>query len=627
MKVGRKWSAVAAAGVLLGAGMASAAGEVPTTATSAAQMAVRMFPSGSSAVILCSGDPKSERSDLVAGQALAAYLSAPLLLTQSAGELGPNTLQSLSQLSVPDANPAGDVQPYQPAPGKPKVYLVGTTDSLSGSLVNQLQELGYAVQDLRTDSASALLSEVQNIVAPPLPSQADASGFPGKWTTYAGDQAHNPFYPVPDSAPSWEKEGVMWNFPEKAAVPLSQEFPDLRQLGMRGAPVKMTQSLGNACGVTAVDGVIYAESDDAHLYALDAKTGQLLWQAGPTVNALMGNPIVGDGLVYVTAGDTGFSFSQVLKFMLSQGKMQLVRGLTYSAIYAYDQKTGRLVWRQDFQGNAMPTPALVDHAVYEATGDGHLYAFDSKTGKSLWTTGLGGFDSMSSANYWRDPETGRVEIIVGVSDANNVVAVDAQTGKVLWKQPTTLNIFNTGMGDNTPTVDQENGLVFQDSVVDNDPKTNTVDLAIYAMDARTGKMVWSTKLGRGSSPPAYKAGVAMVHDGVVYVGSPATSRYYALDEKTGHVLWTFHFQNSGPAGAGRGSAVYAYDRLWVAAGPKVYALDPKTGKELGSYEPGGRFGIVNPVIVGKTMYLGNSYDWIQAIPLSKIDPTVQSSGA
>ncbi|WP_041304272.1 hypothetical protein [Kyrpidia tusciae] len=71
-------------------------------------------------------------------------------------------------------------------------------------------------------------------------------------------------------------------------------------------------------------------------------------------------------------------------------------------------------------------------------------------------------------------------------------------------------------------------------------------------------------------------------------------------------------------------------RKWsavAAAGSKVYALDPKTGKELGSYEPGGRFGIVNPVIVGKTMYLGNSYDWIQAIPLSKIDPTVQSSGA
>ncbi|HBQ94292.1 MAG TPA: hypothetical protein DD856_03815, partial [Sulfobacillus sp.] len=79
---------------------------------------------------------------------------------------------------------------------------------------------------------------------------------------------------------------------------------------------------------------------------------------------------------------------------------------------------------------------------------------------------------------------------------------------------------------------------------------------------------------------------------------------------------------AGPAGAGRGNAVYAYGVLWVAAGPKVYALNPQTGQELGSYSPGGRFGIVNPVIVGATMYLDNSYDWVQAIPLKTIDPHV-----
>ncbi|MCF8565403.1 PQQ-binding-like beta-propeller repeat protein [Alicyclobacillus tolerans] len=628
MRVGLKLSSVLAVGLLLagcgpmvqtsGASTQRPGSNNPAIAM-AAQTAVRTFPSGSSAVVLCSGDPK-QTADLAAGQALASYLMAPLLLTQNSNDLGKVTLQALSQMAVPNVNPGMDVQPFQPQAGKPVLYMVGNDAAFSPSLVRSLQAMGYQVKPVTGANEVGLLKKVTALVAPPLPSVQDVKGFPTSWNTYAGNPEHNPVYPAPQSAPNWEKQGVSWNFAEQAAVPFSQSFPDVNELGVRGAPVKMTQNLGNAVGVTAVNGIIYAESDDFHVYAVNAKTGQQLWQAGPTVNSLMGNPIVGNGLVYVTAGDTGFSFSQVLKFMLSQGKQQLTRGLMYSAIYAYDQNTGRLVWRQDFQGNAMPSPTLVGNTIYEATGDGHLYAFHAKTGKLSWSTDLGGFDSMSSANFWTDPKTGQTEILVGVSDANHVIAVDARTGKVLWKQPTSLNIFNTGMGDNTPAVDTAKNLVFQDSVVNFDQKTKTADLAVYAMDAQTGQVVWSTKLGRGSSPPAYKAGVVMVHNGVIYVGSPTTSSYYALNEQNGQILWTHPFSNAGPAGAGRGSAAYAYGVLWVAAGPTLYALNPADGKTLGSYNPGGRFGIVNPVIVGKTMYLDNSYDWVQAVPLSKIYP-------
>lgn len=627
MKVGLKLSSVMAVGLLLsgcGPMLNTSGAAAPNPAIGmAAQMAVRTFPSGSANVVLVSGNPK-QSSDVTAGQALASYLMAPLLLTQNPNQLGQQTMQALSQLSIPNVNPSTDVQPFQPQAGKPKLYLVGTSSAFSASLVKKLQSEGYQVTQVRAKNEVQLMQRVRGIVAPALPSKADTAGFPTTWNTYAGNQEHNPFYPTSNEAPTWEKQGVSWNFAEQAAIPFGKNFPDLNELGQKNAPVKMTQTLGNAVGVTAVNGVIYAESDDYHVYAVNAKTGQQLWQAGPTVNALMGNPIVGNGLVYVTAGDTGFSFSQVLKFLGSQGKAELNRGLLYSAIYAYNQKTGRLVWRQDVKGNAMSSPTLLGNTLYEATGDGNLYAYDAKTGKLLWKTALSGFDSMSSANFWTNPQTGQTEIIVGVSDSNNVVAVDAATGKVLWKQPTSLNIFNTGMGDNTPTVDPSKNLIFQDSVVDFNSQTKTADLAVYAMDAKTGKVVWSTKLGRGNTPPAYKAGVIMVHNGVIYVGSPTTSDYYALNEQTGQIIWTYHFTGAGPAGAGRGSAVFAYGALWVAAGPTLYALNPTNGTELGSYSPGGRFGIVNPVIVGKTMYLDNSYDWVQAVPLSKIWPRVKS---
>ncbi len=588
-----------------------------------ATMTERLFPNGASSVVLCSGSP-SQAGTVQLGQALATKLSGALLLTENSQHIGSATMDALTSLSIPQVAPSGTVQPFQPQPGKPMIYLVGDTSSISTNIESRLTQMGYQVSRVG-GSEDAIRTAVLNMVAPALPQGANTQSFPTSWTQYEGASNHESFYPASSSSPAWIKNGVSWSFAEQAAVPLNSTFPDLANLGLRDAPVKLTQYLGNAVGVTAVNGIIYAESDDYHLYALNAQTGALLWQVGPLNNSLMGNPIVSGNIVYVTTGDTGFSFSQVLKFEQSSGTSPLVRGLLYSSLYAFNATTGRMLWRQDFKGNAMPTPILYNNTVYEPTGGGNLWALNAQTGALRWKTPLGGFDSMSSPNIYVDPVTKQASIIVGTSDANHVVAVNAATGAVTWTQPTTLNIFNTGMGDNSPAVDQANGIVVQDSVVNFDHANKTTNLAVYAMDASTGKVIWSTNLGRSSAPPAYKGGMALIQNGVVYVGSPVTSELYALSESSGKILWSFPFVNAGPAGAGRGNPVLAYGVLWVAAGPTVYAIDPTSGKELSSYTPGGRFGIVNPVIVGGTMYLGNSYDWIQAIPLTKIYPNVKIS--
>ncbi|MCY0885485.1 MAG: PQQ-binding-like beta-propeller repeat protein, partial [Firmicutes bacterium] len=498
-------------------------------AATVAAMAERLYPSGAPAVVISSGLP-GHYADLAAAQALAMRVGGPVLLAAGVDTLGTATQAALTALTVPRVS--NHVQPVQPPAGKPTVYLVGGPAAIGQGVAQALRNQGYTVIRVGGNSRRATLEAVAARVAPPWPQAARRPGFPAAWDGYVGNPEHNAVFAVPASAPAWERNGVTWRLPEADAVPLSAPFPDLTQLGARGAPVKMTQTIGNAVGVTAVNGVIYAESDDGHLYAVDARNGRLLWEAGPTVNALMGNPVVADGLVFVTAGDTGFPFSQVLKFFLSQGKQPLVRGLGYAAVYAYNAHTGRLVWRHDFHGNAMPTPLAWDGTLYVPTGGGNLWAFDARTGQLRWKTYLGGFDSMSSPNLWTNPATGQTEIIVGTSDANHVVAVDARTGKVLWTQATTLPIFNTGMGDNSPAVDPGRGIVSQDSVIGFDPADHTVNLAIYALNAATGRMLWATKLGRGPAVPAYKAGVAMIHGGVVYVGSPVTSTLYALNEQT-----------------------------------------------------------------------------------------------
>ncbi len=58
--------------------------------------------------------------------------------------------------------------------------------------------------------------------------------------------------------------------------------------------------------------------------------------------------------------------------------------------------------------------------------------------------------------------------------------------------------------------------------------------------------------------------------------------------------------------------------LYQAAGPYIFALAPLSGYINSKHQASGRSGILNPVIVGGTMYLGNSLNWVMAISLLKI---------
>ncbi len=433
-------------------------------------------------------------------------------------------------------------------------------------------------------------------------------GFPSSWPMYGAGPLHDAAFSAPASARAlWR--GYRWNFAELSALPLGGPPKDSSVLGARRAPVKTTQSLGNAVGVTVVNGVVYSESDMGRLYALNAATGKLLWKARGN-NAFMGNPLVEHGIVVAGTGDTGFSFNQMVRF---NRHLPITRGLGWASIYAYNARTGKKLWEVPTRGEDMSSLAYSNGVVFEATGGGRVLALSLRTGHQVWSKRLSGFDSMSSLAI-----AGHT-LFAGFSGPNYVYALSTRTGKVRWRQ-TVAGIANTGMGDNSPAVDPARGIVVQNSVIDANPVTNTMRSEVFAMNAATGKILWQAKLPRGAAPPAYKAGVAMIHNGVVYVGSPNLSTFFALSETTGKVLWQFKINGAGPAGAGRGGATYYHGTLWLAAGPRIYALDPADGRLRGSLVAGGRFGLVNPVIVGGTMYLGNSWGWTQAVPLSAVFP-------
>lgn len=436
---------------------------------------------------------------------------------------------------------------------------------------------------------------------------------PTGWTVYTGDVEHDSaFRAPPGPTGSALNKGVTWRFAEANALPLSiKPGKDGDALGPRTAPVKTTQFLGNAVGVTVVGDVVYAESDSGYIYALDAGSGHMIWRA-KVDNAAMGNPIVDDGRVFVGTGDTGFSFSEILRAQ-SGSRADLVRGLSWSGIYALDAKTGKQLWRYGTRGENMPSECYADSTLYFGNGDGHMYALDPATGHLKWKTPIGGFDSMSSCTIYRG------KVYAGFTDPNNLVAVDLHSGKLVWRT-TFPNVANTGMGDNSPTVDPVNHDIIQVAVADARVAggTSSVNTAVLGVDAGTGKVKWKTLLGRGASPPAYKASVAMAHDGVIYVSSPVTDKLYALNGKSGTVIWSAAIPYPQVSGLGRGAVTYDDGLLYQSTGTRLFAWNAKTGALVHSLRIGGRFGIVNPVIVGKTMFVANSWGWIFAMPTTLV---------
>lgn len=438
------------------------------------------------------------------------------------------------------------------------------------------------------------------------PRPGEDAGFPDQWRAIYGGGRHDAAYGTEVSGP-----GYSWRYAEARAWPLTEPAFDSGFVGVKSAETTAAQWLGNAVGVSAAKGVIYAASSDQFIYALNAKTGRLIWRTSPIGSTFMGQPLVDGRLVFVNAGTVGFNYSNVQAFAKS-GAAVRGAGVAYNGIYALDRQDGALVWRYGTAGDAMPTPVIVGERLVFSTGAGQVVALAKTTGVKLWETTVGGMGNMSSPAE----EGGR--IFVGMASPAFLFALDEGTGRAVWKAAIPKSA-NTGMGDVSPAV--ADGVVVTDAVSDAQTANGktTMDVTVAAFAAQTGRTLWTHRMGRGPKPPSYKGGVPMIHDGVVYVGSPVRSEYQALDLKTGRLIWTWSVPNPSEAGSARGPATYVSGRLYIATGPSIYVVDAKDGKLISQKTIGGRFGISGPTIVGSTLYLGNDWDWVIAIPLAALN--------
>src|SRR5262249_36391807 len=120
--------------------------------------------------------------------------------------------------------------------------------------------------------------------------------------------------------------------------------------------------------------------------------------------------------------------------------------------------------------------------------------------------------------------------------------------------------------------------------------TNSYD-SLYALDAATGALRWSSGAVWGNSSPA-------VANGVVYIGS-FDGNVYAFDAVTGDQLWSYTTGD----GVQSSPAVANGEGHLGSTDGNVYALDAVTGVKLWSHTTGGVWE-ASPAVVNGTVYIG-----------------------
>ena len=326
---------------------------------------------------------------------------------------------------------------------------------------------------------------------------------------------------------------------------------------------------------TLASGVLYVGSSDGHLYALDAGDGAERWRFDAR------SPIAGAPLV---AGD-------------------LVVAITRSnAIIAVDRTSGRqrwvvqggetlpLAWGGEGWDYILASPILADGRILAGTGDGVLRALTPQDGRELWSARTGG--RIRSA-----PAVSEGMVYIG-SGSGWLHAFDLADGTECWT-------FETeGVHWDAAEAGFDRTQIYSSpTIVDGVLHFGSRDAADYALDARTGELLWSFREGS-----AWVITTPAVVDGRVYTGRSSGGWMYSLDAATGEKVWEVQ-----TGGLVFSSPTVADDVVYFGSGDRFfYALDAATGERRWRYATGGAV-MSSPTVWDDNVYFGSDDGFVYAL--------------
>ena len=374
-------------------------------------------------------------------------------------------------------------------------------------------------------------------------------------------------------------------------------------------------------GTTYGDGKIFAGSFENIQYALDAKTGKILWTTN-TKGPMVFTGAYADGMYFKGGSDD-------------------------NTMYCFNATNGDIIWKYapDTDGYFVTGCAVAYGRVYEMNKDGFLYAFNMYTGDVVWK-----YKGPNDSLMWPGMPTvadGKIYMTTGESAQYNGPAgisefssINAYNGQLIWKLEMealppresvaiaygTLYIIP---GDVTTSVDTISGNEY-----------STVN-QIWAIQDKTSEQVvthvtsnwgqWRADASHSSTAEVGPSNLSIawkfetggsvissptISSDITYFGS--TDHYiYAVDAWNGNLYWKFETQ--API---ESSVAVAGGRVYTGGDDGyVYCLNPLTGVLIWKTFVNGNqpftFGNLvlksSPAVVGDTVYIGSLDGYLYAL--------------
>jgi alcohol dehydrogenase (cytochrome c) len=432
-----------------------------------------------------------------------------------------------------------------------------------------------------------------------------------------------------------------------------------------------------------VNGVVYAQDLSSNVYAINLKTGKLLWRkAFHSVNIGPNGVNVADGKVYGSTVTNAFALSA------ATGEQLWTRRLVRNAGEGIDMSpaiNNGTVYISTVPGN--------NKAFYSGNGVATLWAMNASTGAVKWKwhevpVSLWGNQKVNSGGgQWQAPtfdsqghmylEVANPAPFIGDKSypgkkvypwgssrpgknlyTDSVVEINPATGKVMWYYQLTPHDVQDWDLNNQALISTVNG---KEAIL-SDGKAG---IAI-ANDAQTGKLLWKIKLGKrngfdntniltmhkqyaklrkppyiqypgtmgGAETPYASDGATMyIANNELYskISSQAklteqnplkgTGEMVAIDQDTGKIKWQHHFPYSP-----YGSATVSNDLVWTTTfDGTLWALNKNTGAVVWHTKlPAGTN--ASPAIDGNTVVIGTGYPYGKGQKTEILGYTVGAKG-
>ncbi len=302
-------------------------------------------------------------------------------------------------------------------------------------------------------------------------------------------------------------------------------------------------------------------------------------------------------------------------------------------VVCIDAATGQDIWqsRHNVWSSEVPDTRVGWSSVVGDPASGHVYAlgacglfecYEGDTGKIVWSIPLHEQLGVLSTYGGRtnfpvvvDDLVVLGSVVIGWGDmavpAHRFLGFDKATGQIRWFVSTKLRPEDTIYS--APVVTVVNG---QKLLI-----SGSGDGSLYALQPRTGKLVWEYRLSRRglNIAPTYDDGVVyMGHDEENPTGTLRGALAAVKADGKGDVTATHEIWKKEGIGVGRSAVLKVGERIYVCDPGKMIVMEAATGKTIGRPAQLGTINFASPVYAdGKIYHVEQNRRWYILTPDEK----------